>query len=410
MVETIEIEIARLGAQGDGVAQTPDGLLFVPYTLGGERITAEFSDGKAHLVSVLTPSQERVAPPCTHFGSCGGCKLQHMRSGAYLAWKREQVIAAFSARGIDAPVTPVIACRGPRRRAVLGARGTSAGVLLGFHREASHELIDIDTCVVMHPGIVAALGDVRRLIAPLMSRSGELRVTLTWTAGGLDIAVDDVAAKLTPELRAKIAGVAAAARFARVSIARDPVYQGLTPLLHLGPAEVVPPPGSFLQAVAEMEEEMARLILDATGKSKTVADLFCGVGAFTFRLAQRARVFAADSDKAAVAALNAATKPARGLKPIEARMRDLFREPLSATELRDFECVVFDPPRAGADAQARMIARSKVKTVVAVSCSPATLARDARMLLDGGYKIESITPLDQFQYSPHIEAVAVFRR
>lgn len=410
MPETQQVTVSRLGAQGDGVADTAEGPLYVAYTLPGERVSVVLEDGKASLVDVINASADRVSPPCPHFGTCGGCKLQHLRAEPYLAWKREQVIAALAQRGIEAPVAPAVACRGHRRRAVLSARQTSAGVLLGFHREASHELVDLKACVVLHPAIVSALPDVRALISPLLSRSGETRVTLTWTAGGMDIALEDVAAKLTPELRAKIAAAASSAGFARVSIARDPVYQGLVPLLHLGVAEVVPPPGSFLQAVAEMEQEMARLILDAVGKSKTIADLFCGIGAFTFPLAARARVFAADSDKAAVAALLAATRTARGLKPIEARTRDLFREPLSATELRDFDCVVFDPPRAGADAQARMIARSKVKTVIAVSCNPATLARDARTLIDGGYRIESITPLDQFQYSPHIEAVAVFRR
>ena len=410
MVETLESEIVRLGAQGDGIADVPGGPLYVPYTLAGERVTVRRDDGKVHLVEVLSASADRVSAPCPHFGTCGGCKLQHMSAPSYLDWKREQVVSALAQRGIDSPVAPVIACRGHRRRAVLSARQTGAGVLLGFHREASHELVDLHTCVVMHPGIVAALDGVRALIAPLMSRSGVMRVTLTWTAGGLDVALDDVAAKLTPELRAKIASTATAAGFARVSVAREPVYQGLTPLLHLAAAEVVPPPGSFLQAVAEMEDEMARLVSEAVGKAKTVADLFCGVGAFTFRLAAGARVFAADSDKDALAALLAAVRKTPGLKPIEARTRDLFREPLSATELRDFDAVVFDPPRAGADAQARMIARSKVKTVVAVSCNPATLARDVRTMLEGGYKIESITPLDQFLYSPHLETVAVLRR
>lgn len=410
MPETRQVEIARLGAQGDGIAETPSGPVYVPYTLPGERVTVSLEEGRARLVGIEQASADRVSPPCPHFGTCGGCKLQHVAAEPYLACKREQVILALAQRGIDAPVGPAVACRGHRRRAVMSARQTSAGVLLGFHREGSHELVDVQTCVVLHPSIVAALDGVRRLISPLLSRSGEMRVVLTWTAGGLDVALDDVAAKLTPDLRAKIAASASTAGFARVSIVRDPVYQGLTPHLQLGPAEVVPPPGSFLQAVAEMEDEMARLAVEAVGKSKTVADLFCGVGAFTFRLAERARVFAADNDKAAVTALLAATRSARGLKPIEARARDLFREPLSATELRDFEAVVFDPPRAGADAQARMIARAKLKTVVAVSCSPATLARDLRTLIDGGYKIESITPLDQFQYSPHVEAVAVLRR
>jgi 23S rRNA (uracil1939-C5)-methyltransferase len=165
-----------------------------------------------------------------------------------------------------------------------------------------------------------------------------------------------------------------------------------------------------VQAVAEAEAEMARRILAAVGKVKTVADLFCGVGAFTFPLAARAKVLAYDGDKLAIEALNAAVKKATGLKPITARVRDLFRDPLSPLELNEHDAVVFDPPRAGAEAQAQRLARSKVKTVVAASCNPATLARDARHLVDGGYKIESVTPIDQFVYSAHVEVVTVFRR
>lgn len=410
MSETEDLLISRLGAQGDGVAETANGPVFVPFTLAGERVSAEVERDQGRLSRILEASAVRVLPPCRHFGICGGCKLQHMQETSYLEWKREQVLAAFSARAIDAPVSQVVPCRGKRRRAVFSARQTAAGVLLGYHREASHELVDLAECPVLHSGIVTALPKLRALIAPLLSRSGEMRLTVTWTAAGLDVAIEQIAAKLTPELRARIAAAVTTAGFARVSIGGDPVCEALVPFLTLGGADVPLPPGTFLQAVAESEEDMAQLILEATGKCKAVADLFCGLGAFTFRLAGKARVFAADSDKAAIAALNAGLRKAKGLKPVEARVRDLFREPLSATELRDFDCAVFDPPRAGAEAQARMIARAKLKTVIAVSCNPATLARDARILIDGGYTLESVTPVDQFQYSPHIEAVAVFRR
>ena len=410
MREPCDLMIARVGAQGDGVAETANGPVFVPFTLAGERVRAVVEGTAGQLVEVLAPSNDRVVPPCRHFTICGGCALQHMATPAYRAWKTKQVAATFRARGLDVVVNDIIACKGARRRAALSARATSAGVLLGFHEAASHDLVDLEECCVLHPSIVAALPKLRALIAPLLSRRGETRVIATWTLGGLDVALEDVAAKLTPELRTGLAKAASSAAVARVSVNGDPVYESLTTALRFGNAEVVAPPGAFLQAVAEMEETMADLVLRAAGKSKAIADLFCGVGAFTFRLAERAKVFAADSDKRAIAALNAALKKARGLKPVEARTRDLFREPLSATELRDFDCVVFDPPRAGADAQARMLARSQVKTVIAVSCNPATLARDARTLIDGGYILESVTPVDQFLYSPHIEAVAVFRR
>lgn len=410
MTETAELLISRVGAQGDGVAETAHGPVFVPFTLAGERVRAQVDGGNGRLEDVLEPSAMRTSPRCRHFGICGGCKLQHMQEAAYLAWKRDQVVAAFKARGIEARVAEVLPCRGQRRRAVLSARQTAGGVLLGYHREASHELVDLAECPVLHSGIVAAFGKLRTLTSPLLSRSGEIRLTATWSQAGLGVAIEQITAKLTPELRARIAAAATTAGFARLSIAGDPVCETIVPFLRLGSAEVPLPPGTFLQAVAESEEDMARLVLEAAGKSKSVADLFCGLGAFTMRLAGQARVFAADSDKAAIGALNAGLRKARGLKPVEAKVRDLFREPLSATELKDFDCAVFDPPRAGAEAQARMIARAKLKTVVAVSCNPATLARDARILIDGGYTLEGVAPVDQFQHSPHIEAVAVFRR
>lgn len=410
MSEEVELHIARLGAQGDGVAETSHGPVFVPYTLAGERVRAEVTGDTGRLTLIVAPSLERVSPCCRHYGQCGGCKLQHMRALGYLAWKRELVREALRARGLDVEVGETRACAGPRRRAVFSARHQTSGVALGFHRAASHDLIDVQECPVLNPAIVAAMPGLRVLLAPLLSRKGEARVIATWTNAGLDVALEDIGAKLTPQVRALIAAAASEAGLARVSIAGDPVYEGLTPHLALGRAQVALPPGAFLQAVAEMETAMADLAVAAAGKAKAVADLFCGLGAFTFRLAERAKVFAADSDKAAIAALQAAARKATGLKPITALARDLFREPLSATELRDFDCVVFDPPRAGADAQARMIARSKVPVVVAVSCNPGTLARDARTLVDGGYRLESVTPLDQFRYSAHVEALAVFRR
>lgn len=410
MAEPCELAIMRVGAQGDGVAQTTAGPVFVPFTLAGETVRAGVEGERGRLIEVLQPSPDRIAPVCRHFGSCGGCSLQHMSAGVYRAWKRDQVFAAFEARGIDAPVRDLVTAPGLRRRATLAARRTSAGVLLGFHEMGSHEIVDLAECPVCEPRIVTAFGALKALVAPLLSRRGEMRITVTSSDGGLDVALDASARDLTPEIRGHLAREAECGEFARISLASDPVVERHPPFLRFGAADVVPPPGVFLQAVASAEQNMAVLIAAALGKSKSVADLFCGCGAFTFRLAEKARVFAFDSDKAAVAALSSAVRMTQGLKPIEARVRDLFREPLSPLELNEAEAVVFDPPRAGAEAQSRSIARARVKTVVGVSCNPATLARDIRILIDGGYKLESVTPIDQFHYSPHVEAVAVLRR
>jgi 23S rRNA (uracil1939-C5)-methyltransferase len=410
MNDPFSVRISRLGAQGDGVAEGAGGSVFVPFALPGEELTAAISGGRTRLVSVEKQSPDRVAPICRHFGTCGGCALQHMKPAAYQAWKRQLVIEAFGARGIETNVGALVIADGLRRRATFSAVRKASGVSLGFHEAGTHDLIDIAECPVVEPQIFAAIPGIKALILPLMSGDAEMRVSVTRTDGGLDVAIDATKKSLTPDLRSAIARAAAAAKLARVSIAGDPVYESGAPFLRFGLSQVVPPPASFLQAVADAETKMTALIVAALGKAKTVVDLFSGAGAFTFPVAERAKVLAADSDKEAIAALVAASKKTPGLKPIQGLVRDLFREPLSALELNEHDAIVFDPPRAGAEAQARMIAKSKVKTVVAVSCNPATLARDVRILIDGGYKLESVTPIDQFHFTPHVETVAVLRR
>lgn len=410
MSGAVELRIARVGAQGDGVADGTEGPQYVPFTLAGERVRASFKGDRGQLVDVLEPSATRVAPVCRHFGRCGGCALQHMESEAFGAWKREQVIAAFRARGIDAEVAPLLQPEGKRRRAVFTVRRTSETLQIGFHEAHTHDLVDLAECPVLEPRIVSALPDLKKLIGPLISKRGEARMTVTMTAAGLDVGIEDIARTLTPPVRLSLAKDAAAFGLARLSIDDDTVFEALQPFLVFGHTEVILPTGVFIQAVGAAERAMADLVIAGLGKQKSVIDLFAGLGAFTFPLAAKSKVFAVDSDKVAIEALAKAVKKATGIKPITTLVRDLFREPLSTLELNEHDAVVFDPPRAGAEAQAKMLARSKVKTVVAVSCNPATLARDARILIDGGYKMETVTPIDQFHYSPHIEAVVVFRR
>jgi 23S rRNA (uracil1939-C5)-methyltransferase len=410
MPETAMLDIQRVGAQGDGIAERDGKSIFVPFALAGERVAVEVEGERARLINVVQASQNRVAPVCPHFGSCGGCAVQHMSKQLYRAWKRDIVVQAFASRGLAPVVADLIRPEGKRRRATFTARKTNSSVLLGFHEAGSHQLVDIDVCPVMEPAIVSGLPALRKLIEPMLSRKGEARITVTMSSGGLDIAIAEIERTLDSGLRSTLAQAARTGGFARVSFGGDTAYEALQTGLAFGTVDVVLPPGGFVQAVAAAEETMAGLVMQAIGKSKSVADLFSGIGAFAFRLAARCRVFAADSDRPAIAALLAAQKTARKIKPITAIVRDLYREPLSAMELKDFDALVFDPPRAGAEAQARMIARSKVKTVVAVSCNPATLARDARILVDGGYALGDVTPIDQFHYAPHVECVAVFRR
>lgn len=411
MGDMTELEISRLGAQGDGIGGAPDVPIYVPYTLPGEIVRADVDGERGRLIEIVRPSAARIAPICRHFTICGGCAMQHLRADDYLAWKREQVKLAFAARGIDAVVEPVFAVApGGRRRAVFSAVLPKSEVILGFHAARGDVIVDLEECPVVEPAIVAALPGLRDLLVPLLSRRREARVIVVRTEAGLDVAVEDAGHKLTPELRVSLARKARSMGLLRFTLDGETIYAGGDPVLRFGLAEVVPVPGVFLQADATAEAEMIHLVKAATAKAKNVADLFAGVGTFTFPLAERAKVFAVDSDRRATASLDAAVRRTQGLKPITTKTRDLFREPLSPKELEPFDAVVFDPPRAGAEAQARMLARSKVKTIVAVSCNPATLARDARVLIDGGYKLGAVSPIDQFVFSAHIEAAAVLRR
>jgi 23S rRNA (uracil1939-C5)-methyltransferase len=410
MTDTHLARITRLGAQGDGIADCDGRQIFVPFTLAGEHVEIAFANDRANLVRVLEPSADRVAPVCRHFGICGGCAVQHLAPAPYAEWKRALVVDAFASRGLTPNVEALVQPGGKRRRVVISIRNGDAGPVLGFHEAGTHNLVAIEECPVSEQKIVVAFPAIATLIAPLVSKRGEARVTITSTAAGLDIDVQDIERKLTPDIRTMLAREAARHGFARLVVAGEIVVETLNPFLRFGSADVGLPPGVFVQAVAAAESEIASRIVSAVGKAKTVADLFSGMGAFSFPLALRAKVSAFDGSKAAIAALGDAVRKTQGLKPISATVRDLFRDPLSSLELNEHDAVVFDPPRAGADAQAQRMARSKVKTIVAISCNPATLARDARHLVDGGYSIESVATIDQFVYAPHVEAVSVFRR
>ncbi|NRG19712.1 class I SAM-dependent RNA methyltransferase [Rhizobiales bacterium] len=414
MSETIKLQIEGLAHKGDGVAETPDGPVFVPFALAGETVTVERKGVRAELRSVDVPSPERVTPVCRHFGTCGGCALQHMERNAYLAWKRQQVIAALADRGIETEVAPVIAAEGRgRRRAVLTALRAGHKVLLGFHERASHRLVDVQECPVLVLEIVEALERLRKLSSGLLPRKGELRLTVTATRNGLDAAFERKE-KLDPKRIPDLVGEAMEAGLTRLSVNGEVLVEARPAEILIDHVPVIVPPAGFLQATKEAEERLSRLVLDGAGKAKKVIDLFSGIGTFTFPLAKRATVHAVEGDAAALKALDGGLRRAQGRKTISHERRDLFRNPVTATEIDDYgkgyDAVVFDPPRAGAEAQAREIARSKAARVVAVSCNPATLARDLRILIDGGYHLKSVTPVDQFLFSPHIEVVAALER
>jgi 23S rRNA (uracil1939-C5)-methyltransferase len=406
-----EVEIARLGAGGDGVADGPDGPIYVPFTLPGERVVIVRKPGedRGALLDVIAPSRERVAPVCRYFGACGGCALQHMDRGAYLAWKRDQVAAALKARGLTAAIEPVLTVPlASRRRATLALGRGQQGPVLGYRRARSHELIDVEACPVLAPAISDRLPRLKQALGSLLAGKREARVTLTATETGLDVLLEG--ARPGPAAMAAFAAEAAALGVARLTVGTDSIAPGGAPELDLSGARVRLPPGAFLQASREAETEMAALVREGVGKAKRIADLFAGLGTFTFALARNAAVDAYEADEAALAALGEAARRTPKLKPVRTFARDLFRAPLSATELQAYGAVVFDPPRAGASAQATQLAKSCVPALVAVSCNPGTFARDLRILADGGYRITRIVPVDQFLFSPHIEVVAQLER
>jgi 23S rRNA (uracil1939-C5)-methyltransferase len=405
------LDVVAMGAQGDGV--TAEGVM-IGLTLPGERVSARMTGAdRADLAEVLTPSVERVAPPCPHFGDCGGCALQHWDVAPYLAWKVERVRQAIERVGLAAPVGLAYAAGpGARRRLALHARRDGRVVRLGFKARRSWRLAPIETCVIARPALVAALPALARLAGPfLASPKSAPTLHVTETATGLDIDITGVERPgPSADALAVAAQVAAEADFARVTMAGEMVFQARAPRVQLGAASVALPAGAFLQACAGAEAAMAEILVGAAQGARSIADLFCGVGTFAFRLAAVAPVTAADAHGPAIEALRSAMATAPGLKAIAATVRDLDRRPLLAADLARIEFAVFDPPRAGAAAQAAELAKSAVPRVAAVSCNPATFARDARTLADGGYSLQRIDVVDQFLWSSHIELVAQFSR
>jgi 23S rRNA (uracil1939-C5)-methyltransferase len=410
---TERLTISRLGHRGDGVAETPDGPIYVPYTLPGELVTVELVRGhpdRGHLLHIETASAERIAPICPHFGICGGCAVQHWAEDRYRAWKRDLVVDAMAQAGLAAPVDDLIDAHGEgRRRAVFHARRDPHDILrVGFAALRVHDIVAIDHCPILAPGLSGALRAAWAIAEVLRPTDKPLDIQATATAQGLDVDVRG-SGRLAPARMAQLVRLTETLKLARLTRHGEMVAQRATPTVPMGRATVALPPGSFLQATAAGEEWLARLVAGHVGDAKAVADLFCGVGPFALRLAERARVTAIDADAEAIAAL-ARAAPAPGLKPVTAFARDLFRQPFGATELKGIEAVVFDPPRQGAEAQAKALAAGKVPVIVAVSCNPATFARDARILVDGGYRLTCVTPVDQFRYSAHVELVARLER
>ena len=401
--------IERLGRRGDGVAVGDQGRALAPLTLPGEQIEGEAVDGRIAAPRILTPSAMRVRPACPHYRACGGCSLMHGSDSFVAAWKRQVVETALTAQRLTAPIAGThVSPPKSRRRAVLSGRRTKKGALVGFHARASDVIVDLADCLIMAPRITAALPLLRRIVIAGASRAAELTLTVIAGPAGLDLAVTG-GRPLEPALFQTLAALAEEGDLARL----DWDGQAITrraPALPMGRAQVVPPPAAFLQATAQGEAALLGAVRDMTKGATRILDLFAGIGTFTLPLAQQAELHAVEGLAAPLSALTQAWRMTPGLRQVTTEIRDLARNPLLDQELAGFDAIVIDPPRSGAEAQARQIAESVVPKIAFVACDPVNFAKDARILCDGGYQITRVYVVDQFRWSPHVETVTEFVR
>jgi len=424
--QTIDVTIDKLGAHGDGVCRAEilgrPQTLFVAGALPGERVSAETvskrGDGLvANLLEVIEPSAARTQPGCPHYERCGGCALQHLNTQAYATWKRDRVVQALSQRGFDAPpvLEPILIGEGTRRRVTFTALKRGKLVTLGFNARSSHDIVAVDHCPLLADALNDLIGPLSAALHGILDDGKRVHIHVTACENGADVLIEGDAA---PDLAAReaLAAFVQSASTARVAwkqegLAPEPIAQQAAPLIYLSGVPVELPSGTFLQASVEGEHAIRDAVLAGVGEgAERVADLFCGLGSFSIPLAQQAIVTAVDATDAPVRALERAAGRAGLGGRVVASVRDLSRQPLDERELSKFDAVVFDPPRAGAAEQVRYLADSNVSRVVGVSCNPATFARDARTLADGGYRLLAVQPIDQFIYSPHVELVGHFCR
>ena len=368
------------------------------------------------LAAVEPPSRTRE-PACRHFGVCGGCALQHYPDDLYAAWKLDRLRAALDKAAVAPAILMPMARTPPggRRRADLTLRHTRDGAAIGYTRRRSHDLVDLGECPVLLPAIVAMVAPLRRLAEAILPMSGEAEAVINWTDTGADLLLAPTA-RLTLDLprREAIATFAETTDAARVSWgprARPEIVLTRRPAkLRFGAVEVEPSPGPFLQASFAGEATLRAAVKAWSGAAKRIVDLYGGLGTLSLPLLPAARLTIVEGSQPAVEAVNAALRAAALVGVAQSTMRDLRREPLSAEELDRFDLAILDPPAAGAMAQARELAQSRISTVVYASCDPESFAADARVLIDGGYRLERLLPIDQFLWSTHIELIALFRR
>jgi 23S rRNA (uracil1939-C5)-methyltransferase len=406
----VKVVIDRLGHHGDGIAVGPEGPIFVSQMLSGEEVEGDLAGDRLTNTRIITPSDQRVRAPCAHAKTCGGCLMQHASDGFVAGWKVDVVRSALAGQGLQADFLPIITSPPrSRRRATIAARRTKSGALLGFHARASEMLVAVPHCQLLHPDLIAGFPALEALVKIGGSRSGEVSLTITKSLGGLDVSVTG-GKPIESGLAMELARVVEAFSLARLTWNGEGVALCTMPMQRFGRALVAPPPGAFLQATAEGEAALLAAVTYAVGDARRIVDLFAGVGTFALPLSERAEVHALESDAAMVDAMEKGWRQADGLRRLTAEARDLFRRPLEPDEFKGFDAVVIDPPRAGAEAQIATLAKSGVPVIASVSCNPITFARDAKVLVQAGYRMAAVQVVDQFRWSSHVELVARFVR
>lgn len=428
-----DLRIESLAGLGDGVASYEGTPVYIAKTMPGDLVRVSLSrvggQVRGRLIDVLEAGSERAEPPCPHFESCGGCSLQMMQPEAYTDFKLKRLKIALERAGVMfSEILPVATSKAEsRRRIALKAVRRGKTLSLGFMEGASHSVVDIESCIVAKPELTALFKPLRGLMLALLADGRTATVHLTACSNGVDVLLDGVS-ELSLAEREMMAEFAHKHDLARLSIrsaeGEEPAVMLRVPVVELAGASVPLSPAPFLQATEDGEAALTAfvrgVIADAvaapskhTSGAARAYDLFAGVGTFTFELAKQYPTIAVEADAKALANLKAGrdgSAQKMRLKGIALEEKDLFKQPIMLDALADADVVLFDPPRAGAKAQADYLAVSKVRHVIAVSCNPDTFARDAATLIEGGYKAKRLLPVDQFLWSPHLECAAYFEK
>ena len=392
-------EVLRVAARGDGV--TADGR-HVALAAPGDRVTV---DGQ------LIPGRHHQTPPCRHFPECGGCQLQHLDDISWSQFIADRIVTALAAQGLETHVrAPLLSPPNTRRRATLHAERRGRQIRLGFTRQNSHELIDLEECWILDPELFALVAPLRGMLAALIPGTRRINVHLALIDQGPDVLIDGLEAEGLAAAEA-LSAFSHRHHLARLSIdegfGASARYEPEPVTVTLGGVAVPFPPGNFLQATPEGEAALVAAVREIVGSARAVADLFAGLGTFTCAF-PKAKVYAAEAARDPIMALKAAAGAAG--RAVFAEHRDLFRRPVTAKDLSNFDAVVLDPPRAGAREQTGEIAQSGVPLIAYVSCNPSTFARDAETLSKAGYRLDWVQPVGQFRWSTHVELAARFSR